>query len=163
MAGASRGSTAIRAAFDDEIAFTRTDEQEERNICGSLRIEGRNVPKEVIHVAFDPDQARWTTVNEPEVVAEPQLRERILLALDEANAWLTAKDIAGRLPGTKLKTVQNKIAEMLQERPLPMALSGQPKKGSPRRFASLNRRLNFAPDNSGNDEGNNGNEDWRAA
>jgi hypothetical protein len=163
VAGASRGSTAIRAAFDDEIAFTRTDEQQDRNIRGSLKIEGRNVPKEVIYVAFDPEFARWKTVNEPEIVAEPQLRERILTALDNANTWITAKEIAERLSGTKLKTIQNKIAEMLQERPLPMAMSGQPKKGSPRRFASLNRRFEFAPEDSGRDAGNVGNRDWSAA
>jgi RecA-family ATPase len=163
MAGASRGSTAIRAAFDDEIAFTRTDEQQERDIRGTLKIEGRNVPKEVIYVVFDPDKARWATVNEPEVIVEPQLRERILMVLDHANAWLTAKEIAERLPGTKLKTIQNKIAEMLQERPLPMAMSGEPRKGSPRRFASLNRRFEFAPEDSGNDAGNEGNVDRSAA
>ena len=163
MAGASRGSTAIRASFDDEISFTRNDDQQEKDIRGMLKFEGRNVAKELVYVSFDADRAVWRVTNEPEVFAEPQLRERILDLLDRKSTWMTAKEIADAIPPTKLKTVQNQIASMSREQPLPFVVSGEPRKGNPRRFSSLNRRLEFVPDDSGNDDGNDGNDDWRAA
>lgn len=155
-----RGSTAIRAAFDDEIAFTRTDEAQERDIRGTLTIEGRSAPKEVIHVAFEAGTARWTATDAPAEFVVPHLRERLLGVLDEANVWLTAQEITERLPGVKLKTVQNQLTRMKQDQPPPMAISGPAKRGAPTRFASLNRRLEFVPDGSGNDVGNDGNDHW---
>jgi hypothetical protein len=156
MAGGSRGSTAIKAAFDDELAFTRNDELGDREIRGTIRAEGRNLRKHSIGVVFDAHTGRWTATGEPEIVADVGLHARIVHLLEESGEWLTAREIADRLPGIALKTVQNKLSEMVSKPPYPVAVSGQPTRGNPRRFHSLEQRIDMFPDRSGNDSGNQG-------
>jgi len=160
MAGASRGSTAIRASFDDEIAFTRTDEESDTTIAGRLRVEGRNVPKQTVYINFEPESARWSVNNLPEE-QDVSLRGRIRHLLEDENTWLSAREIAEKLPNTKLKTVQNELSRLVKDRSV--VTSGAGTKSAPRKYSSPNRRLDIVPDDSGNYAGNDGNEDWRAA
>ena len=49
--GTFRGSTAIRAAFDLEWAFTRTDDDDEAgDPKGTLKVEGRHGPRTILKV-----------------------------------------------------------------------------------------------------------------
>jgi hypothetical protein len=141
--GSSRGSTAILASFDDEIAFTRSEERSETTIRGELRAEGRNLAKYITSVAFEPETGRWQAANEPEMTPDPNLRTRILDALDNSGAWLTAQDLDVLIPGVALKTIQNKLSDMRAESPMPFAESGLPKKGSPRKYHSLAQHMDL--------------------
>lgn len=143
--GSSRGSTSIRAAFDDEVAFTRLDDTSETEIRGTLKIEGRNLRKQILNIMFDVTTGRWNTTNGPDIVIDPGLRGRILKLLEDSNEWLSAKDIADRLPGVSLKTIQNKMSEICKESPCPIVVDGQPKRGRPRRFHSLDQRMDLFP------------------
>lgn len=156
MSGNSRGSTAIKSSFDDELAFTRSDEANETEIRGMLRAEGRNLRKYSMGIAFNPENARWVATNEPDIVADPGLRGRILATLEDSGEWLDARAIAARLSGVRLKTVQNKISDMCREIPCSIVVDGQPKRGQPRRFHTLEQRLDMFPDASGNNAGNEG-------
>lgn len=141
--GSSRGSTAILASFDDEIAFTRSEDRSETSIRGELRAEGRNLPKYVTSVSFDADTGRWEATNEPEQLPDPNLRTRILDTLEDSGAWLSARDLDVFLDGVSLKTIQNKLSEMRLETPRPFAESGQPKKNNPRRYHALSQRMDL--------------------
>jgi hypothetical protein len=161
MSGAFRGSTAIRASFDDELVFTRSDDSQDDGIRGSLKVEGRNLPKNVVKIAFDPVSARWVELEGFADPAEPGIRDRIIDVLDHSRESLTAKDLAYLIPGVKLKTIQNQIPTLLQEGSI-VASEGQAKKGAPRRFTLPQSSLPISRDrdevipiHSGNDLGNN--------
>lgn len=141
--GQSRGSTAILASFDDEIAFTRSENSSDLAIKGTLRAEGRNLAKHIIHVDFEADTGRWKQGDAAVVMEDPNLRRRILDALDNANAWLTAADLALLVPNVSLKTVQNELSRMMKESPLPFAESGQPKRNNPRKYRSIEQRMDL--------------------
>ena len=136
-AGGFRGSTAIRAAADLEWAFTRSSEGD--TLMGSLRVEGRHGPRQTSSIRFDPATWRWGLTVAP-VVADSSLRGRILHALENAHDWRDAAELAEAL-GVKLKTVQNEFARMTKENPQPFAIDGMASRGRPRRFHTLNRRL----------------------
>lgn len=154
--GNSRGSTSIKSSLDDELAFIRSDDANEADIRGMLRAEGRNIRKYAMGISFNTETGRWVATNEPELVVDPGLRARILATLDDSGDWLDARAIAARLPGVRLKTVQNKISDMCRETPCSIVVDGQPKRGQPRRFHTLEQRLDMFPDASGNDSGNGG-------
>ena len=135
--GSSRGSIAILASFDDELAFTRSEDRTETVICGELRAEGRNLPKYVTSVVFDAETGRWQASDELETVADPNLRTRILDTLERSQTWLSANELDVLIIGVSLKTIQNKLSEMRSEKPMPSAESGQPKKNSPRKYHTL--------------------------
>lgn len=131
-----RGSTAIRAAFDLEWAFSRTDaEDEEGDPKGTLKVEGRHGPRSILRVRLGTSlhwQIDEATVGSREFGG----RERILAHLDTINIGQTADEIAS---GTdlKLKTIQNLLAAMRKEVPLPFAVMGTGAKNDPRRFRTL--------------------------
>jgi hypothetical protein len=77
-------------------------------------------------------------------------RGRILVALGQHVAGLTAIELAETL-GSHLKTIQNEISRLLQERPPPIVATGSGTKGDPRRYATI------APELFPNDSRNNGN------
>lgn len=141
MTGAARGSTAIRAAFDDVLEFTREDNGSESEIRGVLQAEGRNLPKATEHIAFNGDTFRWSVTAAPAVVETPNLRKKILIALHESDRWLEADDIAGAIPGVKFGSVQNELGRMMKERPLPFAVENEkPHRGAPRRYHGIHAR-----------------------
>ncbi len=156
MSGNSRGSTAIKSSFDDELAFTRSDEANETEIRGMLRAEGRNLRKYSMGIVFNAENARWIATNEPELIVDPGLCGRILALLEDSGEWLSARDIDELMPDVRLKTIQNKLSEMCRDRPWPFVVDGKPKRGQPRRFHSIEQRIDLFPDHSGNDVGNEG-------
>lgn len=142
MTGGARGSTAIRAAFDDTLEFTRDDNENETSIRGVLRAEGRNLQKVSEHIAFNADSFEWEAVSAPSVVVEPNLRQRILDALVESDDWMLPQDLADAIPGSSLGSIQNQLGRMVQENPRPFAVDNEkPVKGKPRRYHSLEARL----------------------
>lgn len=157
MSGASRGSTAIRASFDDEIVFTRNEDISDEVMRGTLKAEGRNLPKNLIRIEFDAQTARWSESNAVQPFAEPDLRERILRALEGSGTALSCKDLEHLLQGVKLKTIQNQVPNLIDRGDI--VASGMPRKGAPRTFRLVNPRM-FAddetdvPDGSRNDYGN---------
>ncbi len=158
-----RGSTAIRASFDDEVQFTREDTDSDTELRGSLRAEGRNLRKTVELVAFDELTYRWVVTNAPAQVIMPNLRRRILHVLHESDEWLDAQGLADLIPGTKLKTIQNELARMSRERPTPFAIDPLvARKESPHRFHGIHARHaeeTIIPNSSGNNIGNDGNDE----
>jgi hypothetical protein len=134
--GTFRGSTAIRAAFDLEWAFTRTDgDDEEGDPKGLLKVEGRHGPRTILKMRLGSG-LRWE-LDEPIVAQRDSgARARMLAHLDKVNTWQTADEIAGGA-GLKLKTVQNLIAGMVKEVPQPFATQGTGAKNAPRRYHTL--------------------------
>jgi hypothetical protein len=156
MSGTFRGSTAIRASFDDELLFTREDDDSSTEIRGSLRAEGRNLQKVVEHIAFTTSGHRWVVTSAPAVELTPNVRQRILNVLDEEDVWLDAKGIEERIPGVRLKTIQNKLSDMTREKPRPFVMDSEtPRKGHPRRYHGM-RRQDIVPNDSRKDAGNKG-------
>jgi hypothetical protein len=156
-----RGSTAIRAAFDVEWAFIRTDREGAEMPEGSLTVDGRFGPKQTIHIALG-DGMRWTVGNAPDVPPDASLRGRILGWLSKCRRWQTAEEIADTLvdPSYKLKTVQNALAAIAKEQPCPIARAGTGQRNDPRRYHCLSPELlaETLPDDSGklgNQRGNN--------
>lgn len=138
--GTFRGSTAIRSAFDVELAFTRHDDANDDGLRGALRIEGRFGPRHTVTIAFG-DGNRWQTTELSLTVGEANLRDRILATLTERDAWLDSDDLTCALPPTAKKTIQNKLAEMMQEDPKPFAVRASGEKGKPRQYHALTQRL----------------------
>lgn len=154
--GSYRGSTAIRASFDDELLFTREDDESDTSIRGVLRAEGRNLQKVVEHIAFDSNDARWVVTAAPPAETVQNMRGRILSVLQETDEWLDAKGLADRLSGAKLKTVQNELSRMTREKPRPFVMDSETaRKGQPRRYHGMRAREDV-PDDSRNDIGNEG-------
>ena len=138
-AGHARGSTAIKASCDIEIAFQRSDDDFDQGPpAGRLRIEGRFGPRQVIGARLG-DQLRWQVVEGllgggSEAGATVSARGRILAALAAAGRSLTAPALA-EATGDPLKTVQNAISGMLHESSPPILSFGSGTKGDARRFA----------------------------
>ncbi|MDQ3780467.1 MAG: helicase RepA family protein [Chloroflexota bacterium] len=132
--GNFRGSTAIRAAFDLEWAFTRTDDDDESDGCprGTLKIEGRHGPRLVLKVRVRKD-LRWELDGTVIASRDPGARERIVSHLITVNDWQTAEELA-TATSIKLKTIQNVLAAMRKETPPPLAVQGTGAKNEPRRY-----------------------------
>jgi hypothetical protein len=138
--GTFRGSTAIRAAFDLEWAFSRTDgDDEEGEPKGTLKVEGRHGPRSILQVRLGPG-LRWEIDETVVAPRDPGTRERILGHLVVVNVWQTAEEVATGT-GIKLKTIQNVVAGMLKEAPRPIAVRGTGAKNDPRRYRTLSPRF----------------------
>jgi hypothetical protein len=134
-AGSFRGSTAIRAAFDLEWEFTRTDgdaDNENESPRGRLRVEGRHGPRQVIHMRLG-EGLRWDVAQPVAKLREPGTRVRILEYLLDVEASCAAGDIAEGI-GAPKHTVQNVLTEMTRERPCPLVVLGTGTKTDPRRY-----------------------------
>jgi hypothetical protein len=120
-ANRSRGSTSIRAAFDFEWSFVRTDDGEtEEPPVGRLVIEGR-MPKRVLRIRLG-DGGHWVLSNEPPEEPTPGIREHILAALRRAGRPMTAEEVWPALvdPSYARGSVYNALAAMRQERSPPI-------------------------------------------
>lgn len=135
-AGGFRGSTAIRAAFDLEWAFTRTDEDdEEGDPKGILKVEGRHGPRTILKMRLGKG-LRWELDETVLLPRDPGARERILARIKTVNVWQTAEEIAEGT-GIKLKTVQNLLAAIHKETPQPLTVQGTGAKNDRRRYRTL--------------------------
>ena len=153
-AGGPRGSTSIPAAFDDVFVFVRDDLDTDTDMRGVLTGKGRDLPKLIQYIAFDPETHRWiTSESAPILNTALNLRERIVQVLNSTEDWLTAEGIANRLPDTKLQTVRNKLSDMIRERPRQMMVEGSGSKGDPRKYHGIHKREDIDTDSSGNDPG----------
>lgn len=131
--GGSRGSTAIAAAADQIITFTRTGD-DDTAVRGRLEIEGRFGPRLSLHIQLG-DRVRWGVSDA--VRTEPtNARDRILWLLKRGTP-LTAKEIVVGIAGLELKTAQNTLANMLRESKPPIIYTGSGGKGDPRRYAAV--------------------------
>lgn len=137
--GGFRGSTAIRAAFDLEWAFNRTDGDGDGPATGKLQIEGRHGPRDIVHVRLG-EGLRWEPATVMPVLAETNIRERILTHLGKTNGAMLAKEIATGL-SVAPKTVQNALAAMAKEEPRQIAIEGAGTKSDPRRYRGLSPSL----------------------
>lgn len=144
--GGYRGSTAIRAAFDLEWAFSRLDDEDlAGDPRGTLKVEGRHGPRSIIRVKLG-ESLHWDLDGATITGRDIGGRERILAHLDRVNVAQTADEITAGI-GLKRKTVQNLLAEMQKEAPLPFSVSGKGTKNDPRRFRTLSPRFDgFAND-----------------
>ncbi len=149
--GGFRGSTAIRAAFDLEWAFTRTDGDDEAGAtpCGTLRVEGRHGPRTILKVRLGPN-LHWELQEALITPRDPGARGGILTHLTDVNTWRTATEIAEGC-GIKLKTVQNVLATLLKEIPRPIAVQGTGFKNDPRQYRMREPHFEgFGADGGGN-------------
>lgn len=138
LSGGARGSTAIRAAFDDVLEFTREDTASDTEICGVLHAAGRNLPKAIEHIAFDGQEYRWMLTNAPPAVQVPNLRQKILDLLKDSDKWMDANQITDGISEVKLGSVQNQLGRMVQEAPRPFVVDNEkPHKGAPRKYQCL--------------------------
>ena len=141
--GSFRGSTAIRAAFDLEWSFTRTDDGDtDEPPRGALRVEGRHGPRHTSHIRLG-EGMHWEPATAPATPGDVGMRPRILTHLRTAAGWQTAEEIAGSIEAAK-KTVQNTLAQMVKEVPRPVAVDGAGTKNAPRRYHTL--AATFAPE-----------------
>ncbi len=148
--GTSRGSTAIRAAFDQEWAFRRPEDRQDapdEALRGLLTVEGRFGPRQSIGIQLG-DGLHWQTQTAVLVGGEAGNQERILTLL-RAKGPLDAEDIATGLTVTgspvSKKTVQNIIARMLRAQPSPIVSEGTGRKNEPRRFQVVDPAFWDAP------------------
>ncbi len=132
--GSFRGSTAIRAAFDQEWSFRRTDTEgvtSGEGASGVITIDGRYAPRQEIGVRLGSG-LRWEASG---VLAVPTSgsRDRLLACLAAAPAPLTAEAIAEAI-GAEKKTIQNAISQMLGQDQPPIRAIGTGRRDDPRRF-----------------------------
>jgi hypothetical protein len=134
-----RGSTAIRAAFDQEWAFHRTDRSaadgggEGGRVAGVLTVEGRYGAKQRLRIALGAG-LRWTVATEGETGPRASsVRARLCFVLADRPDGATADEIAREL-GVSTRSVQQAIAEMLAQTPPAVVASGSGVRSDPRRF-----------------------------
>lgn len=155
-AGGYRGSTAIAAAFDDTFDFVRDDPDGGAQVQGVLTARGRDLPKVVEHITFDPKTFRWSVLDAAPTVSQPtNVRGKVLAALNSTDDWLTAEQITNRIEGAKLKSVQNELATMTRETYCQLLIEGTGTRTNPRRFHGIHRRGENVPPDSGNGPGAN--------
>jgi AAA domain len=137
----ARGSTSIIGAVDFEWSFVRTDDDDAPLPAGRLTYKGRQ-PKQSVHIAFGAG-GRWQPADPVNLVADASVRDHILTMLAACKEWLTAKEIAARLtaPNYQLKTIQNTLSQMVQERPCPVAFQRRAGRGGGREFHCLALRF----------------------
>ena len=137
--GHARGSTAIKAAVDQELAFHRAAKEDgslDDQVRGTIRVEGRFGPPVVIHARLG-NALRWELADPVLLVGDSEgTRARILNLLRSKADWMAAEGIAAET-GVAKKTVQNTISIMLSE-PAPLIThQGTGRKGDPRQFHAI--------------------------
>jgi hypothetical protein len=132
--GSFRGSTAIRAACDQEWAFRRPEDQAPDNteLRGTMVIEGRYGPRQTLGLRLD-ENLRWQlTVQAME--SSPSARQRIIDYLRAMEEPVSAAEISGVL-GIAIKTVQNVLSEERRQGHLRIETLGAGRRGDPFRYA----------------------------
>ena len=140
-AGGFRGSTSIPAAFDDTVEFVRDDLDSDTQMRGMITGRGRDLPKVVQHIEFDPDTYRWRAIHGAPAVSQPtNIREKILHVLNATDDYLTAEAITEAIEGAKTKTVQNALSGLMGEQYRQLLVKGTGSKGDPRRYHGIHKR-----------------------
>lgn len=161
--GGPRGSTSIPAAFDSVYTFTRDEKEDDTQMRGLLVGKGRELPKFAQHIEFDPDTHRWRAIEGAPVSSQPtNIREKVFAVLNGTDEWLTAEEIADRIPDTKIQTVRNALSNITQERYKQLLVKGSGSKGDPRRYHGIHKRDDIDTYASGINPGTNGTYDGPA-
>jgi hypothetical protein len=139
-AGSFRGSTAIRAAFDLEWSFARTDgdtESVDETVRARMQVEGRHGPRTTVHMRLG-EGLRWHP--EQPVAPTPKVgtRDKILNHLGTADTFCTAMEIAQGIAVAE-RTAENELAKMTRESPCPLVIQGTGTKNDPRRYSVVSR------------------------
>jgi hypothetical protein len=138
--GHSRGSTAIKAAADQEWAFQRTttaDGSLEETVGGTIRVEGRFGPPLSMPVELS-ETLRWQVVDAQPLPHEgASARGRVLTLLRTTGEWLGAQGIADRLE-EPVKTIQNTISVLLAEESPLIVHRGSGRRNDPRQYHAPN-------------------------
>jgi hypothetical protein len=137
--GHARGSTAIKAAADQEWAFSRAGGDEDMpqpEVRGTMRIEGRFGPPITLHIQLG-ELLRWSLSDGlPPEHDRGASRGRVLRLLQDSADWLDARAIADALP-LPLKTVQNAISLLLKEHPPLIVCRGSGRKNDAREYHAV--------------------------
>ena len=139
--GGYRGSTAIRAACDQEWAFHREENAGDGAdaVRGTIRVEGRHGPPFTLHVRLGVG-GRWALTNAPPVLADQSVRGLVLAWLRDHPEGGESGRIAEGI-GRKQKSVQNAVLEMRKESPPPIVATGSGFKGAARVYRAVAPRL----------------------
>ena len=119
--GGSRGSTAIRAAFDQTLSFRRPEhEPDDGPPSGTLRVEGRYGPRFALPIRLG-DGLRWEPAAPTLAPVEPDARGRVVAWVrdHDREGGHTAHEIAAALE-IKPKTVQNVLSAIGKEAAAPL-------------------------------------------
>jgi hypothetical protein len=136
--GQSRGSTAIKAAADQEWAFRRAaaeDGYPEDDVRGTLRVEGRFGPPVSLHIQLG-ERLRWQLSDSLPSRDGGGARGRVLRLLQDGAAWMDAKVIADTL-GMEQKTVQNTMSLLLSEQPARIVARGSGRRNDSREYRAV--------------------------
>lgn len=137
-AGTSRGSTAIRAAVDQEWAFKRDDDEstwESLPTAGTIRVDGRFGPRQFFGISFVPP-CRWELSGTIVVDESTTAQDRLVDLLRNFPNGLTTDEVATKLTITR-KTVQNTTAQMMRHTAPRIVSSGRGVTGDPRRWQAI--------------------------
>ncbi|MDP9358859.1 MAG: AAA family ATPase [Chloroflexota bacterium] len=128
--GTFRGSTAIRAACDQEWAFRRPVDEPpgSTELQGTLTIEGRFSPRQSLGIRF-AEGGRWQLAVQA-LDSSPSARGQVLAHLREAEEPVTAEEIAAAI-GVTVKTTQNILAEERRKGTQTISVVGTGRKNDP--------------------------------
>lgn len=135
--GTFRGSTAIRAAFDVELAMTPDDDAAGGEMAAWLDVVGRFGPRQRLRIRLG-EGLRWMPTTPSVALGADTLPGRIVTYVAGTEAGATAAEIAHGLTTSAvpvaLRTIQNTIGIMLRQTPPPVVADGSGTRGNPRRF-----------------------------
>jgi hypothetical protein len=137
--GHSRGSTAIKAAVDQEWAFQRANDEGgsvQEEVRGTIRIEGRFGPPVVIHMQLRAS-LRWDLTDMVVITGDRGgATGSILNLLRNCAEWMDADAIA-EATGIGKKTVQNTMSLLLNEPAQLIVTRGSGRRGDPRQYHAV--------------------------
>jgi hypothetical protein len=138
VGGRARGSTAIRAAVDQEWALRAREAQGDSTDAtagGLLRVQGRFGGTQTIGVVLGEGR-RWA-VTDFGPTPDPSVKGRVLALLAEGG-WLDAEAIADQV-GAGKRGVQAALSDLLADEPPQIEAAGEGVRGDPRRFRLTDR------------------------
>jgi hypothetical protein len=132
-AGNFRGSTAIRAAADQEWAFRRPDEPDfgSPELAGTLSIEGGFGPRQPLGIRLG-EELRWH-LSLQALGSAASSRTQVLDYLAATSQPATAHEIAAAI-GAMPKSVQNVLAEVRRMGHVAIETCGTGRKNDPLRY-----------------------------
>jgi hypothetical protein len=112
-----------------------------------------------MHIRFG-DYGRWEISAPTNAIGETSVRDHILTYLKVCKAWKTTKHITAALiePTYNLKSIQNALSLIAQEKPCPMAIQRRPGRGRPKEYHCMAPTFDVQPDDYSQQSGNKGRE-----
>jgi KaiC/GvpD/RAD55 family RecA-like ATPase len=131
--GDYRGSTAMGGSVDQLLRFERLGEDDDTEVKGRIKVEGRYGPRTIIQARMG-EGLRWEMDGGVMVFPDETARGRIIAVLRQQGMPMTAHEIADAIETQAVKTVQNKISDMMRESRPPLVASGTGRKFDPKRY-----------------------------